>query len=122
MSDGPAGEVELTELVAGTWQLRPWPAAYADLDDLLAEQGHHGAELLAERHARLDGWRHGDVLGFAVREITTGRSVAEVVVRVDADGAAALECTPRPGEADVPEAADVVRRWAAGALGLPPAR
>ena len=114
---GEAG-VELTELVAGAWQLRPWPAAYADLDEVLAEQGHHGAELLAERHARLDGWHHGDVLGFAVREITTGRSVGEVVVRVE-DGAASLGSTPRPGEAEQPEAVDAVRRWTVGALGLP---
>ena len=77
--------VDPTELVAGAWQLRPWPAAYADLDDVLAEQGLHGAALLAERHARLDGWRHGAMLGFAVREITTGASVGEVVVRLDTE-------------------------------------
>ena len=109
--------VELTELVAGPWQLRPWPAAYADLDEVLAEQGWHGAELLAERHARLDGWRHGDLLGFAVREITTGRSVAEVLVRVRA-GRASVTTTSRPGATVAGEAADVVRRWAAAALGL----
>lgn len=110
-------EVDPTELVAGAWQLRPWPAAYADLDDVLAEQGHGGAELLAERHARLDGWRHGDVLGFAVREITTGTSVGEVVVRVDGDRAV-VSATPRAGAAATPEATEAVRRWVAGALGL----
>jgi hypothetical protein len=110
-------EVEPTELVAGAWQLRPWPAAHADLDDLLAEQGHHGADLLAERHARLDGWRRGDLLGFAVREITTGRAVGEVVARVEG-GHAALVASARPGHEPAPEATDVVRRWLSGALGV----
>lgn len=110
--------VDPTELVAGTWQLRPWPAAYADLDDVLLEHGFHGADLLAERHARLDGWRNGDLLGFAVREITTGESVGEVVVRIE-EGTAAVEATARAGCAPQPEAADAVRRWVAGALGLP---
>jgi hypothetical protein len=109
--------VDPTELVAGAWQLRPWPAAYADLDDVLLEQGLHGADLLAERHARLDGWRHGDLLGFAVRAITTGESVGEVVVRVDG-GTAVVAAAARPGCAPQPEAADAVRRWVAGALGL----
>jgi hypothetical protein len=109
--------VDPTELVAGAWQLRPWPAAYADLDELLAEQGFHGADLLAERHARLDGWRVGDLLGFSVREITTGRSAGEVVVRVVGDRAE-VHVVPRPGQAPLPEAADAVRRWAVAALGL----
>ena len=108
---------ELTELVAGPWQLRPWPAAYADLDDVLAEQGFHGADLLAERHARLDGWRRGDLLGFAVREITSGRSVGEVLVRT-VEGESTLTGTARSGEPEAPEALAAVRRWAVGALGL----
>jgi hypothetical protein len=110
--------VDPTELVAGAWQLRPWPAAYADLDDVLREQGFHGADLPLERQARLDGWSRGDLLGFAVRAITTGESVGEVVVRVEG-ASAAVEATPRMGCSAQPEAADAVRRWVTGALGLP---
>jgi hypothetical protein len=109
--------VEPTELVAGAWQLRPWPAAYADLDEVLAERDLRGAALLAERQARLDGWARGDLLGFAVREITTGRAVGEVLARVDG-GRAEVVAVPRTGGAPAPEAADAVRRWVVGALGL----
>ena len=109
--------VDPTELVAGSWQLRPWPAAYADLDEVLAEQGFRGAALDAARRERLDGWRDGDVLGFAVREITTGRAAGEVVLRIE-QGEARVTAVSRPSGPDVRAAGEVVRRWASGALGL----
>jgi hypothetical protein len=112
--------VEPTELVAGGWQLRPWPAANADLDDLL--RGTYPAEEVpAERAARLEGWARGDLLGFAVRAATTGASVAEVLVVVTPQGHACVRTRPRAGLADVRRDADVedvVRRWVVGALGL----
>ncbi len=117
--------VEPTELVAGAWQLRPWPAAHADLDDVLAERYDDPAQRAAERAARLQGWARGDLLGFAVREITTGACAAEVLVRIDADGTGAVEVHRRPGwatepggAADVGSATAVVVRWAQAALGL----
>lgn len=109
--------VDPTELVAGSWQLRPWPAAYADLDELLTEQGFRGAALEVARGERLGGWQAGDVLGFAVREITTGRAAGEVVLRVS-PGEARVRIAGRPGGPDLQEAGDVARRWAVGALGL----
>lgn len=114
------GGVEPTELVAGAWQLRPWPAAHADLDDLLAER--YPVERRALEHERrVEGWVDGTHLGFAVREITTGASVAEVSVVVDAERHAAVTTWVRPGRdaSDVAPAIDAaVRRWASGALGL----
>ena len=116
--------VEPTELVAGAWQLRPWPAAHADLDDVLAER-YDEAERAPEREARLQGWARGDLLGFAVREITTGACAAEVLVRIGADGTGAVEVHRRPGRASEPggaadagSATAVVVRWAQAALGL----
>jgi hypothetical protein len=114
-----ADPVEPTELVAGGWQLRPWPAAHADLDDLLAER-YDGPARLPERERRLGGWQDGTCLGFAVREITTGRSVGEVLAIVVAD-AARVEVWVRPGSdprSIAPTAGDAVRRWVSGALGL----
>ncbi len=109
--------VEPTELVAGAWQLRPWPVAHADLDDVLAER-YPADAVPAERAVRLDGWQRGDLLGFAVRAATTGASVAEVLVAVAPDGRASVDAWARSGTALDPDVADVVRRWAAGALGL----
>lgn len=110
---------DLTELVAGRWQLRPWPAAHADLDEVLAE-AYPAEEIVAQRAARLEGWWRGDLLGFAVREITTGTSVGEVLVVVAGDRASVVARARRehlePGLDAT--ATDVVRRWAAGALGL----
>jgi hypothetical protein len=110
--------------VAGAWQLRPWPAADADLDDVLAER-YDEADRAAEREARLQGWARGDLLAFAVREITTGACVAEVLVRISGDGTGAIEVHRRPwpavepgGAADVDSATAVVVRWAQAALGL----
>lgn len=120
MTGPPTAGVEPTELVAGSWQLRPWPVAHADLNDLVAERYPPG-QVDAERTARLEGWRRGDLLGFAVREITSGASVAEALVVVTPQRHAAVVVRPRPGhlgsglEGPVD---DVVRRWAAGALGL----
>lgn len=114
--------VEPTELVAGAWQLRPWPAAHADLDDVLAERYADPAVQASEREARLAGWRRGDVLGFAVREITTGACAAEVVVRVD--DVASVEAWGRADGPVTASAADLeatrgaVVRWVRGALGL----
>lgn len=111
--------VEPTELVAGRWQLRPWPAASADLDDVLAAL-HPGADLAALRRARLEGWARGDLLGFAVREITTGAAEGEALVEVD-DGHARVQVHPLPGVGDpalADEVAAVLGRWAGGALGL----
>jgi hypothetical protein len=111
---------DLTELVAGPWQLRPWPAAHADLDGVLAEQ-YPPDRVAAERAARLEGWERGDLLGFAVREITTGTSVAEVLVLVTPGSHASIAVRTRPDHLGTRlDAAveDVVRRWATGALGL----
>ena len=123
-TDGP-GEaatqgIDLTELVAGHWQLRPWPAAHADLDVVLADLGA-ASEVPAERAARLEGWERGDLLGFAVREITTGESVAEVLVVVTPARHASIAVRTRPdhlGTRVDGAVEDVVRRWATGALGL----
>ena len=112
--------VELTELVAGAWQLRPWPAAHADLDELLGELGAASA-VPVERAARLEGWERGDLLGFAVRESTTGESVAEVLVLVTPQRHASIAVRTRPdhlGTRVDGAVEDVVRRWATGALGL----
>ena len=112
--------VEPTELVAGGWQLRPWPAAHADLDDVLAET--YAADAVArERAARLEGWARGDLLSFAVREATTGASVAEVLVVVTPNRHASIAVRTRPDHlgSRVDEAIEeVVRRWAVGAVGL----
>ncbi len=111
---------ELTELVAGAWQLRPWPTAHADLDDVLAER-YDAGEIGHEREARLAGWERGDLLSFAVREITTGASMAEVLVVVTPHRRASVSAWLRPdhdGERLTTEVQDVVRRWASGALGL----
>lgn len=112
--------VEPTELVAGPWQLRPWPAAYADLDDVLDELSS-GSDRDAERAARLRGWERGDLLGFAVRDSTTGQSVAEVLVVVTPNRHASVAVRTRPdhlGSRLDAQVEDVVRRWATGALGL----
>ena len=109
--------VEPTELVAGAWQLRPWPTAHADLDDVLTER--YAADAVGtERAARLAGWERGDLLGFAVRAATTGASVAEVLVAVTPDGRASVDAWARPGADLDPDVTDTVRRWATGALGL----
>jgi len=120
---GLSPSYDLTELVAGGWQLRPWPAAHADLDDLLAERfpAVDATALARERVDRLEGWARGQRLGFAVREITTGASVAEVSVLVSADRLGSIDVWVRPVSqlpAGVWEAADVVRRWAVSGLGL----
>jgi len=99
--------VEPTELVAGAWQLRPWPAAYADLDEVLAER--YGVAGSAERTRRLDGWDRGDVLGFAVREITTGRAAGEVLL-LPGGG---VDVWWRQGER-ASDVSEVVTRWAGG--------
>lgn len=110
--------VEPTELVAGAWQLRPWPSAHADLDQVLAER--YGVdERAAQRARRLEGWVTGELLCFAVREITTGASVAESAVVREAGAPVRFETWARPSHdatsiTSVVEA--VVRRWAAGAL------
>jgi len=122
MTLGPE-PVEPTELVAGAWQLRPWPAAHADLDDVLAERYADPAQRAAAREARLAGWQRGDLLGFAVREITTGACAAEVVVRVDAGTASVEQWRRRSGavkasDADLEAASAAVARWLSGALGL----
>jgi hypothetical protein len=120
MTGSSPGAVELTELVAGVWQLRPWPAAHADLDDVLVELGPADG-IAAERVARLEGWARGDLLGFAVRDITTGASVAEVLVIVTPNRHASVAMRTRPAHlgARIDGAVeDVVRRWATGALGL----
>ena len=112
--------VEPTELVAGGWQLRPWPAAHADLDDVLAET--YAADTVArERAARLEGWARGDLLSFAVREATTGASVAEVLVVVTPNRHASIAVRTRPDHLGTRVDAgieDVVRRWAVEAVGL----
>jgi hypothetical protein len=114
--------VEPTELVAGRWQLRPWPAADADLDAVLVERYSDPVRRAAERTARLDGWRRGDLLGFAVRDITTGACSAEVVVAIDREGAR-VEAWARPSAAPALSRADLeaptaaVVRWVHGALG-----
>lgn len=113
-------QVEPTELVAGRWALRPWPAAFADLDDRLAER--YGSEQRADEHRRrIEGWARGTYLGFAVREITTGWSVAEVAVVMGHGREARVDSWVSPGHepTDVAPAVEaVVRRWATGALGL----
>jgi hypothetical protein len=120
VTGSPTGGVELTELVAGGWQLRPWPVAHADLDEVLAER-YPPEQVDAERMARLDGWSRGDLLGFAVRDITTGASVAEGLVVVSPQGHASVAVRPRldhlAAGVDGP-VEDVVRRWVTGALGL----
>jgi len=112
--------VEPTELVAGAWQLRPWPVAHADLDDVLSER--YAADALPrEREARLQGWGRGDLLSFAVREVTTGASVAEVLVVVTPSRHASVTVLARTDHLGSRLDADVegvVRRWAVGALGL----
>ena len=112
--------VEPTELVAGGWQLRPWPAAHADLDEVLAET--YAPDFVAhEREARLQGWARGDLLSFAVREATTGASVAEVLVVVTPSRHASIAVRTRPDQLGTRVDAgieDVVRRWAVGAVGL----
>ena len=100
--------VEPTELVAGAWQLRPWPAAYADLDEVLVER--YGVAGSDERSRRLDGWDRGEVLGFAVREITTGRAAGEVLLRPDGG----VDVWWRHGER-ASDVGEVVTRWAHGA-------
>ena len=119
---GPA-PVEPTELVAGAWQLRPWPAAHADLDEVLAERYPDPARSTAERELRLHGWERGDLLGFAVREITTGACAAEVLVRVDGHGAVVEPWARVRGGAtassdDLDATRAAVARWVGGALGL----
>jgi hypothetical protein len=110
--------VELTELVAGPWQLRPWPAAHADLDDVLAEW-YDAPEVPAQRAARLDGWDRGDLLGFGVRESVTGACVAEVLVAVGRGSSAAVRTRLRLDSRGVDvSVGDVVARWASAALGL----
>jgi threonine aldolase len=109
--------VEPTELVAGAWQLRPWPVAHADLDEVLAER-YPADAVAAAREARLTGWERGDLLGFAVRAATTGASVAEVLVAVTPEGRAAVDAWTRPGAGLDADVTDVVGRWATGALGL----
>ena len=111
---------EPTELVAGVWQLRPWPAASADLDEVLAER-YAPDDLPRERAARLEGWSRGDLLSFAVREATTGASVAEVLVLVSPDGHASIAVRTRLDQLGAridPDVEDVVRRWATTGLGL----
>jgi hypothetical protein len=111
---------DLTELVAGPWQLRPWPAAYADLDEVLAER-YPDPAWDVQREARMGGWERGDLLGFAVREITGGTCAAEVLVIVTRHGSASIGVWTRPDQVAArlePEVTDVVRRWATGALEL----
>ena len=122
MPPGPV-PVEPTELVAGAWQLRPWPAAHADLDEVLAERYAEPARRTAERESRLHGWERGDLLGFAVREITTGACAAEVLVRVDGHGAvvepwARVRGTVTASSDDLDATRAAVARWVSGALGL----
>ncbi|CAB5037588.1 unannotated protein [freshwater metagenome] len=122
-NSGPSTRFDLTELVAGSWQLRPWPTAHADLEDLLAERfaAADASTRALEREARLEGWARGHLLGFAVREITTGASIAEVSVIVSEEDLASIDLWVRPGvtaAADITQAAEVVRRWAVGGLGL----
>ena len=117
------GSVDPTELVAGAWQLRPWPAAYADLDDLLAER-YPAEQRALERERRVEGWVNGTHLGFAVREITTGASVAEVTVLVHDERLATVAVWVRPSQDPTviaPAVGAAARRWASGALGLTPA-
>ncbi len=109
--------VEPTELVAGAWQLRPWPAAYADLDDLLSAR--YGAPTDAERARRLGGWEAGDVLGFAVRDIATGAAQGEVLLLVTGPRVAAVDAWPASPLDGAREAGrEAVTRWATAALGL----
>lgn len=111
---------DLTELVAGPWQLRPWPAAYADLHEVLAER-YPDPAWDVQREARMGGWERGDLLGFAVREITGGSCVAEALVIVTPHGSASIAVWARPGQDATriePVVEDVVRRWTTRALGL----
>jgi threonine aldolase len=111
--------LEPTELVAGAWQLRPWPAAYADLDVVLAERYADPVVRSVERDARLDGWRGGDRPAFAVREITTGRCAGEVVVLLEPAGALVEAWARSEGATpDLDAVVSAVRRWIAATLSV----
>jgi len=85
---------EPVEIAAGAYQLRPWPVANADLDEVLADfcldptaragiaafQGPLEETVAALRVNRLTGWETGDYLGWGIREATTGRCVGEVTL------------------------------------------
>ncbi len=85
---------EPVEIAAGPYQLRPWPVAHADLDELLIEfcgdddtkagrpafQGPLGETVTGLREFRLTGWETGLDLGWGIRDATTGRCLGEVTL------------------------------------------
>jgi hypothetical protein len=104
---------EPIEIVAGAVQLRPWEERLAD--ELAALHGRAEPDGVGRR---LREWRTGVALSFAVQEITTARLLGEVVLRPRPGGTATLSTRAFPADAAlVAGAADVVERWARGALG-----
>lgn len=104
---------EPVEIVAGPVQLRPWEDRLAT--ELAMLHGHAEPDGITRR---LQEWREGVALSFAVQEITTARLLGEVVLRPLPNGAAAVMCWALPAATgQVSDAMDAVRRWALGALG-----
>lgn len=111
--------MEAIEINAGAWYLR---ALRADdrIDDrpALASGGITDPEYVARRSA---GWAAESHFSWAVCEPATAELVAEIGVTPRPDGTAAVEGWARPGQqAALVAAAEAVRRFAAGALGLRP--
>ncbi|MFQ6225819.1 hypothetical protein [Nocardia sp. NPDC002869] len=111
--------MEAIEINAGAWYLR---ALRADdrIDDrpALASGGITDPDYVARRGAE---WAAESHFAWAVCEPTTAELVAEIGVTPRPDGTAAVEGWARPGQqAALLAAAEAVRRFAAGALGLRP--
>jgi|SRR5882757_4637807 len=104
---------EPVEIVAGAVQLRPWEDRLAT--ELAVLHGHAEPDGIARR---LQEWREGVALSFAVQEITTARLLGEVVLRPMPNGVASVTGWALPAATgQVSDAMEAVRRWALGALG-----
>lgn len=106
--------MEPVEINAGAWYLR---ALRADelMDDrpALAELGETDPDYITRRAA---DWATGTCYSWAVCEPTTGELLAEIVVD---PAASTLRTRARAGHADAADiAAESVRRFAAGVLGI----